>query len=156
MDEPQKKQAWITALRLLAASPKSRLEISRKLAEKGYPREVVSETLSQLEGQNLLSDRAYAQNLAARLTHGKPSGTRKIAFELKRHGVSAKIREEILEEIKPDEEIRRARELAQGRWERLQNLPPEKRKKRVYDFLIRRGFDFQVVRDILEEFESNQ
>ncbi len=153
MAESQKKQAWVTSLRLLAASPKSRKELAFKLTDKGYEEGVIQEILDNLERQGILSDRSYGRNLVARFVQGQPSGRRKIAFELKRHGLPSSIQEELLGELNPEEEIARAEELAGARWERLKNFPIEKRRKRVYDFLIRRGFDFQIVRDILEKFE---
>ena len=107
MEESQKKQAQVAALRLLAASPKSRKEIGKKLLDKGYPEAVIQETLASLEHQGVLSDRNFAQNLVGRLLHDKPSGMRKISFELKRRGVSPKIQEDILSGISREEEYAR-------------------------------------------------
>lgn len=152
--ESQKRQAGITALRLLAATPKTRREIARKLSDKGYDGAVVRQTLDELEKQGLLSDRSFAQNLVSRFIYTKPSGARRIRFELKRHGVSEKIREEVFAQFQVDEEKGRARELAGDRWRRFSRLPAEKRRKSVYDFLIRRGFDFQIARDLIEELEA--
>ncbi len=152
--DSQKKQAVVVALRVLAASPKSRAEISQKLKDKGFPLPVIDEVLSDLEKQGFLSDQAFAQNLIAKYTHGKPSGSRKIKFELKRRGVSGKISEEAIAGLDPEEEKARARELAQARWEKFSKLDPDKRKKRVFDFLMRRGFDYQLVRELIEEMSN--
>ena len=151
----QEKQAWIVSLRLLAATPKSVKELRDKLTAKGFPEGVVEKTIGMLESKGLLSDKAFAQNIVARFTQGNPSGSRKISFELKRKGVPAKMREEILEGLNPDEERERARELAGVKWERFAKLDGQKRKRRVYDFLLRRGFDFQLVRDVVEQLERD-
>ena len=153
MTESQKKQAWITSLRLLAASPKSERELSRKLEEKGYDAAVIRETLQGLQQRGILNDRAYAQTIAARSLAGRPAGIRKISFEMKKHGIPPPIQEEILSGITPEQELERARETGSQRWKRFASIPIEKRKKRVYDFLIRRGFDFQIARDVLESLE---
>lgn len=152
--DSQKKQALVIAMRTLAASPKSRAEITQKLKDKGIPSPVIEEALAELESQGILSDKAYAQNLIAKFTHGKPSGSRKIKFELKRHGISGKDSEEALAGLDPEEERARAKELAETRWERFKTADPEKRKKRVFDFLMRRGFDYQTVREVIEELET--
>jgi regulatory protein len=149
MDE-QKKQAWIVSLRLLEATPKSRRDLSQKLKDKGFSQDLIEETLNELEARGILSDKAFAQNIVTRLTHGNPSGSRKISFELKRKGVPNAIREEILAKIDPEREAERAKDLAKTRWERLANQPFDKRKKKVFDFLLRRGFDYQLVRDTME------
>lgn len=155
MTESQEKQAWISSLRLLTATPKTRKELKKKLLEKGYPEAVAEKTLDGLEKQGFLSDKAYAKNLVARLTHEKPSGRRKISFEMKRRGVPAKIQEEVLSGITNQEETERAKELATYKWEQAARLEPLKRKKKVFDFLLRRGFDFQIVRDVIEELDTS-
>ncbi len=152
--ESAKKQAWITSLRLMAATPKSRSELSKKLRDKGYDENVVSEVLDELENKGLLSDKAFAGDIVSRLTHGKPSGKRKIDFELKRRGIPGGIREEMLERLDEAGETEKAKELASLKWETFKKLPPEKRKKKTYDFLARRGFDFQIVRDVVESLET--
>ncbi|MCM8775318.1 MAG: recombination regulator RecX, partial [Candidatus Omnitrophica bacterium] len=148
-----KKEAWIISLRLLAISTKSQREITKKLIDKGYPVSVVRAVTEKLKGEGLLNDRAYAQHLVNKYTSSKPSGCRRIAFELKRRGIPKKIREEFLASMDSESEVHRARALAQLKWRRFSKISPEKRKKRVYDFLVRRGFDFQIARDLIEEFE---
>ena len=107
-----------------------------------------------MKGRGILNDAAYAKNLAERLTYARPSGRYKINFELKRHKISPQIREEILSKLNPEDEIAKARKIARDRWERFKNLPEEKRGKRVYDYLIRRGFEFQIARDLIDELKN--
>ena len=149
--QSQEKQAWIVSLRLLAATPKSAGQLAGKLADKGFAPEVIQKTIDRLQEKGILSDRAFAQGIVTRLTESNLSGNRRIAFELKRKGIPAKVREEVLEKLDPEAEANRARELAQQKWERFATLDRDKRQKRVYDFLIRRGFDFQIVREVIEE-----
>ncbi len=152
--DEQTKQAFITCLRLLAASPKSGHELRKKLADKGYPDEAVDRALADLREQGVLDDTKYARDLMARLTVGKAAGRRKIAFELKRHGISKKISDELLDTISNEDEIERALEQARLRWIAGSKLDPQKRKKRLYDFLIRKGYDFQIVQDILQRLST--
>ena len=154
MSESQKKQAWITSLRLLTATPKSRKDLAKKLSEKGYDNEVIRQTLEELEAKGILNDRAYAENLVSRHLYGRPSGVRKISFELKRRGISSKLQEELLTPLSGEQETQRAWDAATQRWERFKRIPIENRKRRVYDFLLRRGFEFQLVRDIIETLEK--
>jgi regulatory protein len=149
--DEQIKQAIITCLRLLAASPKSRQELRKKLESKGYSAETIDQTLGDLEIQGILSDKAYAKDLVARLTHGKSVGRHKIAFELKRHGIAKKISDEILGTLSNEDETERALDQARLKWTGWSQLDPQKRKKRLYDFLIRKGYDFQIVQDILQK-----
>ncbi|HOW58839.1 MAG TPA: regulatory protein RecX [Candidatus Omnitrophota bacterium] len=149
--EEKHKQATITSLRLLAASPKSGQELKKKLTEKGYPDEIICRVLEELGVQGILDDNAYAKDLVNRLTQGKSSGKYKVAFELKRHGVPEAIRNELLESITPDQEFDRALEQARMKWMGWATLEPPKRKKRLYDFLIRKGYDFQIAQEVLRK-----
>lgn len=158
MTESQQKQAWISSLRFLEATPKTRKELTKKLLDKGYDTSVVEETLDKLESQGFLSDLNYAKNLTTKLTQGKPSGRRKISFEMKRHGVPAKIQEEVLSGLTAEDEAERALEIAKPKWQSLQRFPEDKRRKRLFDFLMRRGFDYQIVRETMSKLniENNE
>ena len=149
--DEQTKQALITAMRLLAASPKSGAELRKKLEGKGYAAENIEQALGRLSAQGVLDDTLYAKDLMARLTLGKAAGRHKIAFELKRHGISRKVQSELLDSISNEEETERALEQARLKWAGWIQLDPQKRKKRLYDFLIRKGYDFQVAQDVLQK-----
>jgi len=148
-DEPT-KQALITSLRLLAASPKSRKELKTKLESKGYPAEAIASALNELSDQGILDDSAYAKNLTGQLVHGKSAGKHKIAFELKRHGVSDAVRKNVLNSITENDEKERALEVARLKWPQFSKLDPRKGKKKLFDHLIRKGYDFQTVHEVIE------
>ena len=149
--DEQTKQALITSLRLLAASPKSRKELKTKLESKGHSSKAIQAALQELAEQGVLDDKAYAKDLIGRLVHGKSSGRYRIAFELKRHGVADSVREEALSALTEDSEKARALELARLKWPQLEKLETKKRKKKLFDHLLRKGYDFQVVHDVLDE-----
>ncbi len=147
----QEKQALVTALRLLTATPKSRKGLADKLRQKGYPREVLEVTLDHLEKQGLLNDRALAHSLCQSYVHYKFSGRKRIAFELGKKGIRENLIHEALEGYSPEEERQKAMELAQFKWERASRLDKTKRRKKVYDFLLHRGFDFNIARETIEQ-----
>ncbi len=149
--DEQKKQAVIILLRLLAASPKSESELRKKLAEKGFPSEAIENALEDLSRQGILDDAKYAKDLMARLTMGKAAGRHKIAFELKRHGIPKGIQNELLGTLSAESEAERALEQARIKWAGWASIDPQKRKKRLYDFLIRKGYDFQIAQDVLQK-----
>ena len=154
LEEEQTKQAIITCLRLLAASPKSGQELRKKLEGKGYSAETIDRAIGDLEIQGILDDTVYAKDLVARLTLGKCAGRHKIAFELKRHGISKKISDKMLGALSSEDETERALEQARLKWTGWSRLDPQKRKKHLYDFLMRKGYDFQIVQDILQKLSK--
>ena len=154
MNEIQ-KQAWITSLRILTASPKSAKELAGKLREKGYPEKIIEETLMALREKAILNDRSFATAVLTKFQEIRPSGRHKIAFELKRRGIAKEVCAETLAKIRPEDERALALELTRARWDKWEGLTPEKRKKRTYDFLSRRGFDYELIRDVVESFSQS-
>ena len=76
------------------------------------------------------------------------------ANELKRHGIPKKISDELLEKLSDEDETGRALEQARLKWAGWSQLDPQKRKKRLYDFLIRKGYDFQIAQDVLQKLSK--
>lgn len=149
----QEKQARVTSLRLLAATPKSRKALQKKLEERGFPREVIEKTLDHLEGERLLDDRVLAQALFQNFSTHRISGRRRIAFELEKRGIRRSLVDELLERYRPEDERVQALELARLKRQRWLKLDRLKRRKKTYDFLIRRGFDFSLAREVMDEIE---
>ena len=152
MAEPpdeKSKQALITALRLLAASPKSQRELRTKLEAKGYPVMAVQFAMNELSGQGVLDDKAYAKNLTTRLVQGSAADG---AGSPSNSSITASGEGSAGRFWGPTESNRRARapELARSKWPSLSKLEPAKRKKKLFDHLIRKGYDYHVVRDVLE------
>lgn len=150
----QEKQALVTSLRLLAATPKSRKVLQKKLDQKGYAEEVVRKTLTQLENQGLLNDRSLAQSLFQTLSSYRGEGRKRIAFEMQKRGIGNDLIQEFLKKYSFDDEHSKALELARDRQERWKRIDRTKRRKKIYDFLCRRGFDFALSREVMSEIEN--
>lgn len=147
----QQHQALVTALRFLAASPKSHKLLEQKLVGKGYPQVIVERTLDRLEKEGWLNDRAFAHSLFESLLSRRVSGRKRIAFELKKRGIASSLIEELLSKYSFEEEREKALELARERQERWKNLEEMKRRKKIYDFLVRRGFEFSLCKEVVDE-----
>lgn len=146
----QERQAVISSLRILTASPKSRKQLEGKLKEKGFDRKIVEKTLSRLEGEGLLNDRIYAQAVAGSFLNVRVSGRRRIAYELKKRGIQESIIDDVLRSVSADDEKARAQELAGRHNEKWSRIDPRSRRKKIYDFLLRRGFDYNLSREVVE------
>lgn len=84
--------------------------------------------------------------------HLNPVGDVVLRHELKQKGVSDSIIEATLEaKAKSYDEYEVAFNMARERFERFKKLDRSKAAKRLYDFLVRRGFKYENVRRIIEE-----
>lgn len=150
----QERQALVTSLRLLTATPKSRKGLEAKLLEKGFEREIVQKTLEKLEREGLVNDRAFAHSVIQVFLNHRPSGHRRIAFELEKRGIQKVLARELLDQCSPAEERERAVELAKQKQLRWSRIEERRRRKKIYDFLVRRGFDYTLSREVVEAIEN--
>ena len=146
------KSTIAAALRFLKFRPRSIAELKEKLQIKGFSSTDIETTVVDLMASGLLDDRAFTKSwINYRLA--RPFGFRRIILELKAKGIDPEIIEQAVAEIKDSNyspEIV-ALDLAQRRWKRLPDIDPVKKKKRVLDFLLRRGFEIDLVMKVLKK-----
>ena len=141
-----------SAFRYLAGRAHSEKELRDKLLRKGFERARVDEVLAELRRHRFVDDAAFAVQYARnRLLH-KPVGAKRLRQELRQKGVPEELAEAALSAAykeRPEEDL--ARELLRKQVDKNQDLPPLQRKKRLSEFLLRRGFEWELVRDLVEE-----
>jgi len=147
------RNAKDTALWFLKIRPRSIAELKERLGIKGFSSTQIEETLLDLMASGLLDDRAFTKSwINYRLA--RPFGFRRIIQELKAKGIDRQTIEQAVAEIKGSYNAENVPlELAQRRWQRLPAIDPEKKKKRVLDFLLRRGFEADVVMKVIKKFK---
>ncbi len=150
----QLKQGYLYAVRLLAMTKRSRKELAQKLKSKGYDAGIAGQILDRLQSQGILNDRALVQESVQRAVHEKRFGRRRISFELKRKGAGEAVIQRALSQYLPEEERANALALARAQWSKWSRVEPRKKKKRLYDFLAGRGFEYELVRDIVSQIEK--
>ena len=141
------------ALRFLKIRPRSIAELKEKLGGKGFSSTDIETVVHDLMASGLLDDRAFTKSwINYRLA--RPFGFKRIIQELKDKGIDKQIIEQAVAELKenysPDNV---ALELAQRRWQRMPDIDGQKKKKRVLDFLLRRGFEVDLIIRILNRLK---
>jgi len=133
-------EARNAALALLSRRNHSRFEIKQKLRRKGFAGEEIEAALQDLAGRGYLDDAKTASALvASRSRSGKGRG--RLAAELAARGVSRADSEAALAGIDPaDEEARLLAALEKRRRVLAPGLTPAARSKKLFDHLVRRGF----------------
>ena len=157
MDEKILARARNNAYALLRQRPRSVYEIRNRLKLKGYDEDVIEEVVASLKKIDELDDKKFAHVWVESRMHANPMGDVVLRHELKEKGVSDPIIEATLAEkaLKYDEyEV--AFSMAKERFDRFKKLDRQKAMKRVYDFLQRRGFKYDVIRKITENLTKGQ
>ena len=143
------KSVKAAALRYLKIRPRSIEELKEKLGGKGFSENEIETTVHDLIASKLLDDRAFTKSwINYRLA--RPFGFRRIIQELRAKAVDQEIIDQAVAEIEGYSAEKAATELAQRRWQRLPDVEPDKKKKRVLDFLLRRGFDADIVMRVVK------
>jgi len=153
LDSEKKIKVKNAALNFLSYRARSEKEIKDRLKRKGYSRKLIDEVISDLKRLNFLNDYQFALNwIKDRLDH-KPRGEKLLRAELLKLGIKEEFIEKSLEEAYPKNN---EKEIALGvlrkRKKRYENLESRLAKKRMSDFLLRRGFSYEVVKEVLEDF----
>ena len=137
-------QCRATALGFLKIRPRSIKELEVQLKDKGFAASEIAEAVEHCRQSRLLDDRAFTVAwVQYRLA--RPFGFQRIIRELKEKGVEQSIIAQAVGRAKEGfSEEEAACALARRRAGRLSGIDPVKRKKRVLDFLIRRGFPMEA------------
>lgn len=127
------------ALRLLTYRERSSHELESRLADDGYPHEVVRALVADLAASGLIDDSRFAHNYVRMLVVSRGYGRQRAMRELTARGIPEECAREALDAVAPqeDEEARaseRARALA-----RAGDTP-----ERLASRLVRRGFAASV------------
>jgi len=143
------------AIRLLSYRDRSEKEIIKKLKEAGYKQNAIEWTIAELKRLKLIDDSRFAVSFAKTKMVTKPSGEYLIRRELTSKGIEDELIDVALENAygeKSQYEI--ATEIAEKRLKRYHGLDEDKTKRKICDFLLRRGFSWDVVNDVLERFNT--
>lgn len=148
----RKRKAKEIALNFLSYRSRSEKEISDKLKKKGYSPENIEGVISDLKRVNLLNDYEFACGWIKDRLKNRPRGLALLRQELFKKGIEKEIIEKALDEFYPKEdEVKIASDLIKRRKKRYEGLDKKLARKRMSDFLLRRGFSYEVVKEILGE-----
>jgi len=146
------KSVYEQALSLLEYRARSVDEMRRKLRQKGAPADEVDEVIQRLLDQKLLDDADYARQFArGKLSRGGASRHR-IAQELGRKGIRRDAAATAIDEVTDEEGIdplQAAVRVARKKWKTLASLDDATRRRRLYAFLARRGFNPDEIRELM-------
>lgn len=148
------------ALRFLAHRARSEQELRQRLTDKGFAQGLIEDLLSELRGNGLVDDEAFAREWVRqrRGQRGKSRGA--LRQELKAKGISSAIVEAVLADVDDGDEKTLARQVAHRQARRITQAPTSpaehaKLLRRLVGALARRGFpqglSLSIAREALEE-----
>ena len=137
--------------RILARRMYTNKEIRDKLSERGYTAEIIQDVIAAMERYGYLNDKTFAEEWIRSRMQTKPKGKIALRQELARKGIERSIIEDALSRIFGDsKELDTALDLARRRVKSYSKDEPETARRKLWSFLLRRGFDFETVKDVVE------
>jgi regulatory protein len=137
------------ALNYLSYRPRSAEEVRRSLrkSKKNFGETTIKIVIERLENTGLLDEAAFARYWVENRSQFKPRSARALRYELRQKGVSDPAIQAAIEDLDEESEAYRA---AQSRLRRYAQADEETFRKRLGDFLARRGFSYGIVKNVLD------
>jgi regulatory protein len=138
------------ALEFLKYGGKSERELIKKLAGLRLKQEIINETIQDLKRVGFVNDEEFALRFSRNFITRKPAGEFLIKTELKKRGIKDEVIEETIKKIYSEFD---KKELALKLVRKKKfNLPTDnpKEKKKISDLLLRRGFDWGIVGEVMK------
>jgi regulatory protein len=142
------------ALALLQLRLQSRAELVRKLTRKQFDLPLIEQVLEELTRLGYVDDARFARTRALAAAQYKHHGRRRLLLDLLKAGVPRATAEAAVEQVTgrdPGQLLSAARELARRQAPRLAKLGPAAARRRLAGMLQRRGFDYEQIRQVMEE-----
>lgn len=144
--------AFQYVMRLLAARDYTSAKIREKLRLRGFSHEICEDIIARLEADHWLDDRRFAERFSdAAAANGRFFGVR-LRLEMRRRGVPVELIEESMGRLRGERnEQDDLRSLLVRRFPSFSFAAADEREKRkVINFLVRRGFGFSAIMQVLK------
>ena len=142
-------QAKNIAVNYLSYRQRSSKEIIDHLTKKGFEHSCAEDVTRQLQSARMVNDLEFTRVFVRDRLKRKPTGHALLRMQLLAKGISPSMTDKVLAElISPQNQQASAFDAAKRKMRVMQyskkDLSEEKRKKRLLDFLLRRGFSFEI------------
>ena len=128
-------------------------EVVQKLRSMKMDSEEIDPIMVHLIGDNFLNEERFACSFARGKHRIKHWGKIRITNELKFKKISQTLINTALKEITPKEYQETFHALAERNWESIRETNTLKKRKKFCDYMLRRGFESNIVYDKVKELE---
>jgi regulatory protein len=144
--EEARERAYQQAMLFLSYRDRSEAEIRQNLRKHEIPEPVIEQTLERLRQDGLANDQQFARSWVENRSAFRPRSRQLMAMELRQKGLDD---EAITSATNSVDDEALAYEAARKRAVRLKDLEWNEFRKKLSDFLGRRGFPYSVVAPVV-------
>jgi regulatory protein len=153
--EEEKKKAERVGLHYLSYRPRATKEMVLHLASKDFTSEIIDTLIERWTQVGYLNDHTFAKQWLEERIRLKKKGRLLLREELKQKGVSSNIIDQVMVTVDQDEEFRACLELAQKKKRMIKETEKRKAKQKLYAYLQRRGYPFEMIQTVLLKLEES-
>ena len=145
------------AIMYLGHRARSEHEVRTKLKGKGFEEPTIAVVIKRLYELSYLDDEQFALNFTRNRFKHKGYGPQRIRAELRRLGIANTLIERALDELLAEKDVLEvALKEAQKRLKKLRRETDlYKKRRKLFDFLLRRGHTSDVARDVIDKLDLN-
>jgi regulatory protein len=140
--EDAQEKAYQQAMLFLSYRARSETEVRKNLEKHEIPSIVIDQTIERLREERLVNDGQFAQAWVANRSEFRPRSRRALTVELRQKGLTEADIKSATEAV-DEESLSYA--AAQKRVRRLDGLEWSEFRKKLSEFLARRGFGYDVI-----------
>ena len=151
-DEAAELLVYDRALNMLAFRARASAELARALVRKGALRVVADRVIARLQEHGLVDDAAFAEAFARAKLLGANHSRRRVQQGLAKKGVARDVSDAAIANVFEDEAVDQSaivERAARKKLRSLARLEPIVRRRRLYAFLARRGYDGDDIRRVM-------
>jgi regulatory protein len=130
-------------------------EVISKLRSMKMDSDEIDQIMVHLIGENFINEERFASSFARGKHRIKHWGKIRITNELKFRNISQTLINTALKEITPEEYLETFHTLSERLWASIRETNGLKKRKKFCDYLLRRGFESNLVYDKVKELEMS-
>ncbi len=145
-------EAYGAAARLVGYRMRTVSELEQRLLKKKFPPEIGARVIEKFADLGLLDDSRFAEAFVNSKLASKPIGRREMERRLREKGIDKVIAAKTISEVSSEEsQFQMACRAADSKLSSLRRFDLNKRREKLTAFLVRRGFEWDVVRRVVRK-----
>lgn len=142
------KRSRLRAMHLLEHMDRTEQQLRNKLKQDLYPEDIIDSAMQYVKSFGYIGDEGYARRYISSRQNAKSK--KEITVELRQKGVSQEIIQEALQECYEErDELDAIHKLVEKKHFDAENAT-DKEKKKMYGYLLRKGFKYDDIRQVIQ------
>lgn len=142
------------AMTFIARKMRTEWEIVNRLRQKGFESSIIDTVMTDFRDKKYVDDADYAEMYIRDFLKFKKDGIYKLRQKLQEKRINSRLIETAIEKyVNRDDQVNKALNLARRKMNSLQSC--ENKKEKIYRYLVQKGFESEIVSQVLSDVFNN-